>query len=70
MLKDVVNKVKGEIDSERKNRESTEDTLLSLLEDTCSKLNTASLAWLIIILLNKKKIQKNIIYFLIIINYI
>lgn len=41
MLKDVVNKVKGEIDSERKNRESTEDTLLSLLEDTCSKLNTA-----------------------------
>lgn len=44
MLKDVVNKVKSEINHERKNRENTEETLLGLLEDTCSKLNSASLA--------------------------
>jgi hypothetical protein len=44
MLKDVVNKVKAEIENEKKNRETTEETLLSLLEDTCTKLNAASLA--------------------------
>ena len=44
MLKDVVNKVKTEIEVEKKSREETEETLLSLLEDTCMKLNAASLA--------------------------
>lgn len=44
MLKEVVNKAKNEIDGERKNRENSEETLLTLLEDTCSKLNSASLA--------------------------
>ena len=42
MLKDVVKRVKAEIDAERKEREQTEETLLNLLEDTCSKLNAAT----------------------------
>lgn len=55
MLRDVVNRVKSEIDYERKNRslffcdfmakcfrEQTEETLLNLLEDTCNKINAAS----------------------------
>lgn len=44
MLKEVVQQVKGEIEGEKRNRETTEDTLLSLLEDTCTKLSAASLA--------------------------
>jgi len=51
MLKDVVNRVKQDIDGERKCRENSEETLLSLLEDTCSKLNTASLAWFLFLFL-------------------
>jgi len=43
-LKDVVNKIKIDIENERKSRENTEETLLALLEDTCGKLNAASLA--------------------------
>jgi len=39
MLRDMVNKIKLEIDSEKKDREENEETLLSLLEDTCNKLN-------------------------------
>jgi len=39
MLKDVVNRVKVEVELERKDREATEETLLKLLEDTCTKLN-------------------------------
>ena len=42
MLKDVVNRVKVEVEYERKDREATEETLLKLLEDTCNKLNQAS----------------------------
>jgi hypothetical protein len=41
MLKEVVNRVKVEIEFERKDREATEETLLNLLEETCSKLNKA-----------------------------
>ena len=49
MLKDVVNRIKSEIDNEKKNkyliifkyRESTEETILNLLEDTCNKINAA-----------------------------
>jgi hypothetical protein len=53
MLKDVVNRIKAEVDNEKKNRydlcinclrESTEETLLALLEDTCNKVNAAQLA--------------------------
>lgn len=42
MLKDVVNRVKVELDQERKIREETEEHLLSLLEDTCNKLSAAA----------------------------
>lgn len=34
--------MKGDIETERKDRELTEETLLTLLEDTCNKLNAAS----------------------------
>ena len=40
MLKDVVSHIKGDLDNERKDRETTEETLLNLLEDTCSKLTS------------------------------
>jgi hypothetical protein len=39
----MVNRIKGELESEKKERESSEETLLSLLEETCAKLNTATL---------------------------
>lgn len=42
MLRDVIERVKKEIDHERKEREDTEETLLNLLEDACSKLNNIS----------------------------
>lgn len=38
----MITKIKNDIESEKKDREITEDTLLSLLEDTCNKLNAAS----------------------------
>jgi hypothetical protein len=38
----MISKTKTEIEQERKEREGTEETLLSLLEDTCNKLSTAS----------------------------
>ena len=41
-LKDIVLNLKGEIDKERNEREGTEETLLGLLEATCTKLNAAS----------------------------
>ena len=42
ILRDMINRIKIEIETERKDREENEETLLSLLEDTCSKLNSAS----------------------------
>jgi hypothetical protein len=42
MLRIMITKTKSEIETERKDRESTEETLLSLIEDTCNKLNTAT----------------------------
>lgn len=41
MLKDVVNRIKTEVDNEKKQREQTEETLMNLLEDTCNKVNAA-----------------------------
>lgn len=38
------------------NRETTEETILGLLEDTCNKINAAQLAWLKL----KKKIRLSI----------
>ena len=56
MLRSVINKIKVELDNEKKDRyfyfinsnsfilyrEQTEETLLSLLEETCSKLDAAA----------------------------
>ena len=42
MLRVMITRMKAEIENEKKERETTEDTLLSLLEDTCNKLNAAS----------------------------
>jgi hypothetical protein len=39
----MVSRIKSELDNEKKDRESSEETLLSLLEETCAKLNTASI---------------------------
>ena len=38
MLRVLVTKSKADIEAEREERERTEETLISLLEDTCSKL--------------------------------
>ena len=40
MLRDIVERIKRELENERKERENAEETLMSLLEDTCSKLYT------------------------------
>lgn len=39
MLRDVVGRMKSELEQERRDREATEETLLTLLEETCAKLN-------------------------------
>jgi hypothetical protein len=38
----MITKMKSDVEGERKDRELTEDTLLTILEDTCNKLNAAS----------------------------
>lgn len=43
LLRDMVNRIKGELEAEKKERESSEETLLSLLEETCTKLNSSSI---------------------------
>ena len=42
MLRIMITKMKADVEGERKDRESTEQTLLSLLEDTCNKLGQNS----------------------------
>ena len=42
LLKEMVNKVKTDLDTEKNERGKNEDVLLSLLENTCSKLNKQS----------------------------
>ena len=42
MLRIMITKTKTDIEAERKDREQTEETLLSLLEDTWNKLNTTT----------------------------
>ncbi len=44
MLKEMVGKVKADIESERKEREGVEEQLLSLLESTSSKLQDTKVA--------------------------
>ena len=41
MLKEMMNRIKAEIEKERKDREATEENLLTLLEETCTKLNSS-----------------------------
>lgn len=40
MVKDIISKIKNEIEIERKNREASEENLLTLLEGTCGKLQS------------------------------
>ena len=42
MLRSIINKIKAELENEKKQRELTEENLLSLLEETCNKLDIAS----------------------------
>lgn len=41
MLKDVVNRIKKEIDDEKRLRESTESDVLNVLEETLNKILAA-----------------------------
>jgi len=43
MLKEMVGKIKNEIETEKLERESNHETLLGLLEDTCNKFNSSAL---------------------------
>ena len=38
LLRDMVSRIKNEIECERRERETSEEQLLGLLEDTCSRL--------------------------------
>lgn len=42
MLKEMISRIKAEIQTERKEREATEDNLFKLIEETCAKLNHAT----------------------------
>jgi hypothetical protein len=42
MLKEIISKVKEQINIERGERERTEETLVNLLEETCNKLNSVN----------------------------
>jgi hypothetical protein len=39
MLRDIVERIKRELENEKKDREVSEETLMGLLEDTCNKFN-------------------------------
>lgn len=39
MFKEMISKIKGEIENEKGEREQAEEALLTLLEETCAKLN-------------------------------
>lgn len=42
MFKEMISKIKAEIEVEKQEREQAEEALLSLLEETCSKLNKSA----------------------------
>jgi hypothetical protein len=42
MIKSIINKVKNEMENEKKMREKTEENLLTLLEETCNKLDSTT----------------------------
>jgi len=45
MLKELVNRIKAEIDEERKDREQSQETLVTLLEDAANKLCATAESW-------------------------
>jgi hypothetical protein len=42
-MKDLVNRVKSELEAEKKDRECSEENILSLIEDACTKLSALQL---------------------------
>lgn len=42
MLKDLVSRVKSEIDEEKRTREESQESLLGLLEEACNKMYRAA----------------------------
>ena len=42
MVKEMISRIKGEIEGEKKEREASEDNLLALLEETCAKLHLST----------------------------
>ena len=42
MLKDLVSRVKSEIDEEKRTREESQESLLGLLEEACNKMYKAA----------------------------
>lgn len=45
MLKDLVSRVKSEIDEEKRTREESQESLLGLLEEACNKMYKAAKEW-------------------------
>lgn len=44
LLRDMVGRIKQEIDAERREREQSEEALLQLLEETCAKVTAVTRA--------------------------
>jgi hypothetical protein len=42
MLRSIINKIKTELENERRERELSEETLLNLLDETCNRLDSAA----------------------------
>ena len=42
MLRSIINKIKTELENERRERELSEETLLNLLDETCNRLDAAA----------------------------
>lgn len=42
LLRDMVSRIKQEIDTEKREREQSEEALLQLLEETCGKLSVVT----------------------------
>lgn len=56
MLKDLVSRVKSEIDEEKRTREESQESLLGLLEEACNKMYRAAKEWLQSIIVYNKYI--------------
>ena len=42
MIKSIISKIRADLQQEKNDREATEKTLMSLLEDTCGKMDVVS----------------------------